>query len=225
MSNLRSLVGLRETAASTTVLETLKTETSYIRLVQILRDDSYFVVRLVFTLHSIMKKKTKVSGIIKICVLITSVILASSFLLFLLTNATDNPGDQLATQSPAISQPQTNIEPTISQNSQLKVNKDDISLKKELALPVIEKPKPVQTKGDKIHFIHIPKCGGTTMTTLLRQIQCTADPEGNSDCCLNPGFCDWHAHRRCSTIMGCINHFPNRYFKFEQLLIESHLSS
>jgi hypothetical protein len=64
--------------------------------------------------------------------------------------------------------------------------------------------------GDTIHFIHIPKCGGTTMTTLLRQIQCAADPVRNADCCLNPGFCDWHAHRRCSTIMGCINHFPNR---------------
>jgi hypothetical protein len=64
--------------------------------------------------------------------------------------------------------------------------------------------------GDTIHFIHIPKCGGTTMTTLLRQIQCAADPARNADCCLNPGFCDWHAHRRCSTIMGCINHFPNR---------------
>jgi hypothetical protein len=62
----------------------------------------------------------------------------------------------------------------------------------------------------EIHFIHIPKCGGTTMTTLLRQIQCDVDPTINADCCLNPGFCDWHAKRRCSTIKGCINHFPQR---------------
>lgn len=63
---------------------------------------------------------------------------------------------------------------------------------------------------EEIHFIHIPKCGGTTMTAVLRQFQCQRDPEKNKDCCTNPGFCDWHAMRRCSTIKGCINHFPNR---------------
>ena len=62
-----------------------------------------------------------------------------------------------------------------------------------------------------LHFIHLPKCGGTTMTTILREIQCRRDPMKNADCCLNPGFCDWHAHRRCASIKGCINHFPNRY--------------
>lgn len=78
----------------------------------------------------------------------------------------------------------------------------------KVQLPITQKA-PVPSK--QIHFIHIPKCGGTTMTTLLRQMQCAADPVNNADCCLNPGFCDWHAHRRCSTIQGCINHFPNRY--------------
>ncbi len=86
--------------------------------------------------------------------------------------------------------------------------------------------KPIQSSPSKplvkfnpnkneIHFIHIPKCGGTTMTSILRQIQCARDPQKNSDCCLNPGFCDWHAHRRCAAIQGCINHFPNRKLIFK----------
>mmetsp|Transcript_9573 Transcript_9573/g.15777 ORF Transcript_9573/g.15777 Transcript_9573/m.15777 type:complete len:358 (+) Transcript_9573:290-1363(+) len=68
---------------------------------------------------------------------------------------------------------------------------------------------------EEIHFIHIPKCGGTTMTTLLRQLQCHINPVRNADCCVNPGFCDWNAHRRCSSIKGCINHFPNRKFIYK----------
>jgi hypothetical protein len=91
--------------------------------------------------------------------------------------------------------------------------------KKETSLPP-STPKPVEREStsrpydkslfNEIHFVHIPKCGGTTMTAVLRQIQCNLDPIKNSDCCLNPGFCDWHAHRRCQSIKGCINHFPNR---------------
>lgn len=69
---------------------------------------------------------------------------------------------------------------------------------------------------DEMHFIHIPKCGGTTMTAVLRQFQCQRDPEKNKDCCTNPGFCDWHAMRRCSTIKGCINHFPNRKYIYKE---------
>ena len=67
-----------------------------------------------------------------------------------------------------------------------------------------------------IHFIHIPKCGGTTMTAILRQVVCQLDKVKNSDCCINPGFCDWHAHRRCASIRGCINHFPERPWIFKQ---------
>lgn len=69
---------------------------------------------------------------------------------------------------------------------------------------------------NEIHFVHIPKCGGTTMTSVLRQIQCELNPIKNADCCLNPGFCDWHAHRRCEAIKGCINHFPNRKLIMKQ---------
>jgi hypothetical protein len=64
----------------------------------------------------------------------------------------------------------------------------------------------------QIHFVHIPKCGGTTMTAVLRQVQCELNPVTNADCCKNPGFCDYHAFRRCESIKGCINHFPNRKF-------------
>ena len=61
-----------------------------------------------------------------------------------------------------------------------------------------------------MHFVHIPKCGGTSMTAVLRQVACVIDPQRNNDCCTNPGFCDWHAKRRCASIKGCINHFPQR---------------
>jgi len=80
----------------------------------------------------------------------------------------------------------------------LKVNVPAVNLVEED--PVLE----------EIHFIHVPKCGGTSMTSALRAIQCHINPKQNSDCCRNPGFCDWHANRRCATIKGCINHFPNR---------------
>ena len=38
-----------------------------------------------------------------------------------------------------------------------------------------------------MHFIHIPKCGGTSMTTILRDVACTINPTRNKDCCTNPG--------------------------------------
>ena len=61
-----------------------------------------------------------------------------------------------------------------------------------------------------LHFIHIPKCGGTSMTAVLRQVACELNKDKNVDCCTNQGFCDWHAHRRCSAIKGCTDHFPQR---------------
>ena len=68
-----------------------------------------------------------------------------------------------------------------------------------------------------MHFIHIPKCGGTSMTAILRQVSCIVDPVRNADCCKNVGFCDWHAERRCLAIRGCTNHFPQRKFIFQPL--------
>jgi hypothetical protein len=115
----------------------------------------------------------------------------------------DNPSIR---KEPHVEQPPAN-ENTVSKP-------DRPNIIPELPLQVATIP-PTQQPYDKsffqeIHFVHIPKCGGTTMTAVLRQIQCNLDPVTNADCCLNPGFCDWHAHRRCKSISGCINHFPNR---------------
>ena len=83
-------------------------------------------------------------------------------------------------------------------------NKLDAKHHRELAHLWSAKPKSAMD----LHFIHIPKCGGTSMTSILRQVACEVDSERNEDCCTNPGFCDFHAHRRCTSIKGCINHFP-----------------
>jgi hypothetical protein len=84
-------------------------------------------------------------------------------------------------------------------------------VKKADSVPV-SSPSYDKSFFKQIHFVHIPKCGGTTMTAVLRQVQCELDPVTNADCCKNPGFCDYHAFRRCESIKGCINHFPNRRF-------------
>ena len=68
-----------------------------------------------------------------------------------------------------------------------------------------------------LHFIHIPKCGGTSMTAILREVVCNVDKTRNADCCTNPGFCDWHAFRRCAAIRGCTNHIPQRPIIFKPL--------
>jgi hypothetical protein len=41
--------------------------------------------------------------------------------------------------------------------------------------------------SSELHFIHIPKCGGTSMTAILREVVCKANPIENVDCCTNPG--------------------------------------
>jgi hypothetical protein len=38
-----------------------------------------------------------------------------------------------------------------------------------------------------IHFIHVPKCGGTSFTAVLREVACKIDGSRNNDCCTNPG--------------------------------------
>lgn len=110
-------------------------------------------------------------------------------------------------------------DPSHPANQMNNVNPIDVLV--ETPLPTVKPtlpppPKPtINLDFDELHFIHIPKCGGTTMTAILRQFQCQRDPEKNKDCCTNPGFCDWHAMRRCATIKGCINHFPNRKFLYK----------
>ena len=78
-------------------------------------------------------------------------------------------------------------------------------------IPNSSKPNKKNSPLVDLHFIHVPKCGGTSMTAVLRQIVCAIDNVTNSDCCTNPGFCDWWAHRRCAAIRGCTDHFPQRY--------------
>jgi hypothetical protein len=57
-------------------------------------------------------------------------------------------------------------------------------------------------------FIHLPKCGGSSLSVLLRQYMCDRDPVANRPCC-DPGAC--HKTRRtCPAISGCIGHEPNR---------------
>lgn len=148
-----------------------------------------------------MKRKSKVSLTLTVSIVFVAVMLIMSFLLFMLPTE------------------QTQKSDGVDQTSHMKPLLASEDIKKNVVQPVsssttssareVKAPKE-STNGETIHFIHIPKCGGTTMTTLLREIQCVADPVKNADCCLNPGFCDWHAKRRCATIMGCINHFPNR---------------
>ena len=75
-----------------------------------------------------------------------------------------------------------------------------------------------ETGVTDIHFIHVPKCGGTSMTSILRKIACSIDSNRNQDCCTNPGFCDWHAMRRCASIKGCTSHFANRPWIFKDNL-------
>lgn len=175
-----------------------------------------------------MKKKSKSSILLRICILFTLVTILSSLTIIWLASTKDGGFSKwnwsigklenvvITGSTPEIART-TPATPNISTTSTTTVAPI------RAGVP-ISKNSPVSSKI--IHFIHIPKCGGTTMTTLLRQMQCSADPVNNADCCLNPGFCDWHAHRRCSTIQGCINHFPNRLLTFcFQFVCNSFLTS
>ena len=84
----------------------------------------------------------------------------------------------------------------------------DLQAKKEAELVHFHAQK--DKGGFDMHFMHIPKCGGTSMSGILRQVACQVDENRNDDCCTNPGFCDHNAKRRCASIHGCINHVPHR---------------
>jgi hypothetical protein len=55
------------------------------------------------------------------------------------------------------------------------------------------------------------------MTAILREMACHVDPAKNKDCCTNPGFCEHNDDRRCKAIKGCVNHFPQRAWIFEDI--------
>lgn len=61
---------------------------------------------------------------------------------------------------------------------------------------------------NRLHFVHVPKAGGTSMNILLRQLMCEKDSIANKDCCV-PGVC--YKKRRCDVMVGCYGHIPNRY--------------
>ncbi len=61
---------------------------------------------------------------------------------------------------------------------------------------------------DKMHFVHVPKCGGSTMSSILRKIMCDRNPVENAECCV-PGIC--HRRTPCKSISGCYDHYPNRF--------------
>ena len=66
----------------------------------------------------------------------------------------------------------------------------ELAVEPTKAYPLLKSPlEPFFKKNGSydIHFIHIPKCGGTSMTSILREVACIIDPSRNNDCCTNPG--------------------------------------
>lgn len=64
--------------------------------------------------------------------------------------------------------------------------------------PVESSPlEPFQKRNGSfdIHFIHVPKCGGTSFTAVLREVACKIDGSRNNDCCTNPGNMDLRLRR------------------------------
>jgi hypothetical protein len=78
---------------------------------------------------------------------------------------------------------------------------------------------PKRSQPHFFHFVHVPKCGGTSLTSVLRRASCrllAAYSEENpgqlsfaaetADCC-TPGFCE-NPDRLCASVSGCQNHIP-----------------
>jgi hypothetical protein len=92
-----------------------------------------------------------------------------------------------------------------------------------------EKALAVPSKSDYkslLHLSHVPKCGGTSLSTVLRRASCEIltsrqesdamtsifekDPmERTSQCCVNPGYCEPNDKKGCPAISGCSSHNPN----------------
>ena len=156
-----------------------------------------------------------------LCLAITITIVIISVVLLTLTFAPPMLGVSKSEELPmALSQPLNITDNTI--NTKKTANEPLIMIaSNQSATSMIEsqnesplKPWKKKKHSTDFHFIHIPKCGGTSMTALLREVSCFIDSERNIDCCTNPGFCDWHAMRRCEAIRGCTNHIPNRLLVF-----------
>jgi len=59
------------------------------------------------------------------------------------------------------------------------------------------------------YMMHVPKCGGTAFSSVVRRVMCELN-EGDEtvDCC-NPGLCDVWTNRSCKGLAGCTGHVPN----------------
>ncbi|KAJ1461677.1 hypothetical protein M885DRAFT_558114 [Pelagophyceae sp. CCMP2097] len=81
-------------------------------------------------------------------------------------------------------------------------------------------PRPLEAKNGTLWapvsgkqvviFVHVPKCGGTALSAVLRRLACAANGIG-SECCVHPGFCQkgkGDVHRVCPEILGCHGHLP-----------------
>jgi len=62
----------------------------------------------------------------------------------------------------------------------------------------------------RLVFVHVPKCGGSALTAVLRRVACAANKDPTSPCCLSPGFCqrDKRKLRLCPDILNCHSHQP-----------------
>ena len=141
-----------------------------------------------------------------------------------ITNTKTTPITITSTNTNSISNPITITSTNTNSNTNAKISTKEFKTLDGTIIPMkylmpSDKNKllPFQKKNGSfdMHFIHIPKCGGTSMTSILRKVACAMDPIRNVDCCTNPGFCDWHAFRRCQSIRGCINHIPQRPWIFK----------
>mmetsp|Transcript_17121 Transcript_17121/g.22207 ORF Transcript_17121/g.22207 Transcript_17121/m.22207 type:complete len:421 (+) Transcript_17121:67-1329(+) len=69
-----------------------------------------------------------------------------------------------------------------------------------------------ETKGGQrvVAAIHIPKAGGSALTTVLRRFACEANQGKANACCEPPGFCQKAKgkNRLCPVILGCHGHEP-----------------
>lgn len=164
------------------------------------------------------------------CILIALLLTISTFSIIIMglhsTSSTANlynlrkPTFIKARNNTVISEVLTNEDATKNDFS-LQLKEASVFDKYKVLLPslqVLDIYSKKETGAMDIHFIHVPKCGGTSMTSILRKVACSIDSNRNQDCCTNPGFCDWHAMRRCASIKGCTSHFPNRPWIFKDKL-------
>ena len=72
----------------------------------------------------------------------------------------------------------------------------------------------------KAHFTHVPKCGGTALSSALRRFMCVRNGvDEEMDCC-HPGSCD-NRRSPCRAILGCTDHVPRTQHLDEPMSIGS----